>query len=37
VKPSAFVRGGYRKGVMPPFAPLAKKQLANLVAFPFGG
>ncbi len=33
VKPNAYVAKGYRKGVMPSYARLTKKQLADLVAF----
>jgi cytochrome c oxidase subunit 2 len=33
VKPNAFVPKGFKKGVMPSFAKLTKKQLDDLVAF----
>lgn len=33
VSPNAFVAKGYRKGVMPAYAKLTKKQLDDLVAF----
>lgn len=33
VKPNAFVAKGFKKGTMPPFARLPKKQLDDLVAF----
>lgn len=33
VKPDAYVAKGYRKGLMPAYAKLTKKQLNDLVAF----
>ena len=33
VKPNAYVAKGYKKGLMPSFAKLTKKQLDDLVAF----